>query len=131
VIAVLFQHGRFDAASTAATAPVLAVYLAGAFPFAASTIVMRSFYAEQKMIFPMVTSTAIALASIPCFLAKHAARRHGHRPGVVGGDDRAVLRIVLDMERTGILSGPISSQRSWFSASALYRRRRGGAVPGP
>jgi putative peptidoglycan lipid II flippase len=68
VIAVLFQHGRFDAASTAATAPVLAMYLAGAFPFAASTIVMRSFYAEQKMIFPMVTSTAIALASIPCFL---------------------------------------------------------------
>jgi putative peptidoglycan lipid II flippase len=68
VIAILFQHGRFDAASTAATAPVLAVYLIGAFPFAASTIVMRSYYAEQKMIFPMVTSTIIALASIPCYL---------------------------------------------------------------
>lgn len=68
IIAVLYQHGRFDAASTAATAPVLAVYLIGAFPFAASTIVMRSFYAEQKMIFPMVTSTCVALASVPCYL---------------------------------------------------------------
>lgn len=68
VIAVLFQHGRFNAASTAATAPVLAVYLVGAFPFAASTIVMRSFYAEQKMVFPMVTSTVVAAASIPCYL---------------------------------------------------------------
>jgi putative peptidoglycan lipid II flippase len=68
VIAVLYQHGRFSAASTAATAPVLAVYLVGAFPFAASTIVMRSFYAEQKMVFPMTVSTCVALFSIPCYL---------------------------------------------------------------
>ena len=73
VIAVLYQHGRFDAASTAATAPVLAVYLVGAFPFAASTIVMRSYYAEQKMIFPMAVNSAVALASIPCYLGLSAA----------------------------------------------------------
>jgi putative peptidoglycan lipid II flippase len=73
VIAVLFQHGKFDAASTAATAPVLAVYLVGAFPFAASTIVMRSFYAEQKMVFPMVINTLIAVASIPCYLGLSTA----------------------------------------------------------
>ena len=41
IIAILYQHGRFTAASTVATAPVLAVYLIGAFPFAASTIVMK------------------------------------------------------------------------------------------
>jgi peptidoglycan biosynthesis protein MviN/MurJ (putative lipid II flippase) len=46
---------------------VLAVYLVGAFPFAASTIVMRSFYAEQKMVFPMAVSTVIACISIPCY----------------------------------------------------------------
>jgi putative peptidoglycan lipid II flippase len=67
VIAVLYQHGRFTAASTAATAPILAVYLLGAFPFAASTIVMRSFYAEQKMVFPMSVSTVIAFLSVPCY----------------------------------------------------------------
>jgi putative peptidoglycan lipid II flippase len=67
IIAILYQHGRFTAASTVATAPVLAIYLIGAFPFAASTIVMRSFYAEQKMVFPMIVSTCIALFSIPCY----------------------------------------------------------------
>jgi putative peptidoglycan lipid II flippase len=68
IIAVLYQHGRFTAASTVATAPVFAVYLVGAFPFAASTIVMRSFYAEQKMVFPMVVSTCIACVSIPGYI---------------------------------------------------------------
>jgi len=68
IIAVLYQHGRFTAQSTAATAPVLAVYLIGAFPFAASTIVMRSFYAQQRMVFPMVTSTIIAIISIPLYI---------------------------------------------------------------
>jgi putative peptidoglycan lipid II flippase len=68
IIAVLYQHGRFSPASTIATAPVLAVYLAGTLPFAASTIVMRSFYAEQKMVFPMAVNTCIALFSIPCYL---------------------------------------------------------------
>jgi putative peptidoglycan lipid II flippase len=68
IIAVLYQHGRFDAASTVATAPVLAVFLLGAFPFAASTIVIRSFYAEQKMVFPMTVSTIVALVSIPGYL---------------------------------------------------------------
>jgi peptidoglycan biosynthesis protein MviN/MurJ (putative lipid II flippase) len=68
IIAVLYQHGRFTAASTVATAPVLAVYLIGAFPFAASTIVMRSFYAEQRMVFPMVVSTGIAIFSVPCYV---------------------------------------------------------------
>jgi putative peptidoglycan lipid II flippase len=68
VIGVLFQHGRFSAASTAATAPVLLMYLIGAFPFAASTIVMRNYYAMQNTLFPMIVSTVIALLSIPCYL---------------------------------------------------------------
>jgi putative peptidoglycan lipid II flippase len=68
IIAVLYQHGRFTPASTVATAPVLAVYLIGAFPFAASTIVMRSYYAEQRMVFPMAVSTGIALVSVPCYV---------------------------------------------------------------
>jgi putative peptidoglycan lipid II flippase len=68
IIAVLFQHGRFTAASTVSTAPVLVMYLIGAFPFAASSIVMRNYYAMQNTFFPMVISTLIALLSIPCYL---------------------------------------------------------------
>jgi putative peptidoglycan lipid II flippase len=44
------------------------VYLAGAFPFAASTIVMRNYYAVQNTMFPMLISTIIAVLSIPCYL---------------------------------------------------------------
>jgi putative peptidoglycan lipid II flippase len=68
IIAVLFQHGRFTAASTVATAPVLVMYLIGAFPFAASTIVMRNYYAMQNTLFPMIVSTTIALLSIPSYM---------------------------------------------------------------
>jgi putative peptidoglycan lipid II flippase len=68
IIAVLFQHGRFTAASTVSTAPVLVMYLFGAFPFAASTIVMRNFYAMQNTLFPMLVSTVIALLSIPGYI---------------------------------------------------------------
>jgi len=67
IIAVLFQHGRFTRASTMATAPVLVLYLIGAFPFAASTIVMRNYYAMQNTLFPMIISTVIALMSLPCY----------------------------------------------------------------
>jgi putative peptidoglycan lipid II flippase len=67
IIAVLFQHGRFTHVSTMATAPVLVLYLIGAFPYAASTIVMRNYYAMQNTLFPMIISTLIALVSIPCY----------------------------------------------------------------
>jgi len=68
IIAILFQHGRFTAASTQSTAPVLVLYLAGAFFFAASTIVMRNYYAKQNTVFPMVMCTIIAVLSIPGYL---------------------------------------------------------------
>jgi putative peptidoglycan lipid II flippase len=65
IIAILFQHGRFSAASTHATAPVLVLYLAGSFFFAASTIIMRNYYAMQNTAFPMIICTVIALLSLP------------------------------------------------------------------
>ncbi len=68
IIAILYQRGHFNAQSTAATAPILMIYLLGAFPFAASTIVMRSYYAQKKMMFPMIISTIIAVASIPLYI---------------------------------------------------------------
>ncbi len=68
IIAVLFQHGSFSAASTVITAPVLVMYLIGAFPFAASSLVMRNYYAMQNTFFPMIISTIIAVLSIPCYV---------------------------------------------------------------
>lgn len=67
VVTVVFQRGRFTAESAAQTAPVLQWYLAGAFAFAAMTIVTRCFYALQNTWLPMLASTAVALASLPLY----------------------------------------------------------------
>jgi putative peptidoglycan lipid II flippase len=67
VITVVFQRGRFTAASTAQTAPVLQWYLAGAFAFAAMTIVTRCFYALQNTWLPMIACTAVTLATLPLY----------------------------------------------------------------
>ena len=66
-IGVLFQHGKFDAASTSATAPVLSVYLLGAFGFSAVMIINRSFYAMQNTLLPMIVSTVAAVLSLPLY----------------------------------------------------------------
>jgi len=67
IVAVMYQRGRFDAASTALTAEALAWYLAGSFAVAAHTIVMRNFYALQNTLLPMCVSTAAAIVCIPLF----------------------------------------------------------------
>jgi putative peptidoglycan lipid II flippase len=68
VIAVLYQHGKFTSQSTANTAPVLSIYLLGAFASSASIIVTRSFYAMQKTLLPMLVSTVVSLVSIPLYI---------------------------------------------------------------
>jgi putative peptidoglycan lipid II flippase len=67
VIAVLYQHGRFTAESTARTAPVFALYMAGAFFYSVSVFVVRPFYALQKMYTPVIISTGIFIVSLPMY----------------------------------------------------------------
>jgi putative peptidoglycan lipid II flippase len=78
ILAVLFQRGAFSAASTSATAPVLAMYLIGAFAFAANAIVLRNFYAVQNTLFPMIVSSIAAALSLPIYWAL------GHAMGAPG-----------------------------------------------
>jgi putative peptidoglycan lipid II flippase len=67
IIAILFQHRSFNASSTAATAPLLMLYLPGAFAFAANAIVLRNYYSQQNTLFPMIAGTAIVLVSLPLY----------------------------------------------------------------
>ena len=67
VIRVLYEHGRFTGASTAVTAPIFALYMAGAFVFAAAIFVVRPFYAVQRPYIPMAISTAISLLTLPIY----------------------------------------------------------------
>lgn len=67
IIAVLFQRGEFNQASTAATAPVLRMYLIGAPAFAFSMVLMRSFYAVQNTLLPMIISSISIALSLPVY----------------------------------------------------------------
>ena len=68
IMTVLFERGQFTAASSAATAPILAIYLAGALAFSCNAIIVRNFYAMQNTVTPMVISSIAAIASIPAYI---------------------------------------------------------------
>ncbi len=65
IVLVLFQRGQFDLGATRLTAGVLPYFMAGAFAFAAQTIVSRGYFALQNTLFPALFSTLCVLASCP------------------------------------------------------------------
>jgi len=67
VILILFQRGRFDASATALTSNVLIFMMAGAFAFAAQTIVVRGFFAIQNTLFPAIYGTIAVIVSLPFY----------------------------------------------------------------
>ncbi|MBN1758686.1 MAG: murein biosynthesis integral membrane protein MurJ [Chitinispirillaceae bacterium] len=67
IIVLLYQRGRFNFQSSIETTAVFTVYLTGAFSFSAYFIVARAFYAMQNMILPMLTSTVMALITVPMY----------------------------------------------------------------
>jgi len=86
VISILYQHGHFTSASTATTAPVFALYMAGAFLFAAAIFVVRPFYAAGRPYIPMAISTAISLLSLPAYyLTSRLWGAQGIAGSAVGG----------------------------------------------
>jgi putative peptidoglycan lipid II flippase len=58
ILAVLFQHGRFTAADTAATAPALAAYAAGLPAFVIVKVMAPGFFARQD------TGTPVKIAAV-------------------------------------------------------------------
>ncbi|HSO63424.1 MAG TPA: murein biosynthesis integral membrane protein MurJ [Desulfobacterales bacterium] len=78
VVRILFQRGRFDPAATTLTAEVLVWFLAGAFAFAAYTVVVRGYYAARNTLVPALFGTGAVLASIPVyFLGMHVMGTSG------------------------------------------------------
>jgi len=67
IIIILYEHGRFTQESTMETAPILTMYLIGAFASAVSILAARPFYAMQKTLLPMIVSTSVSLLSIPLY----------------------------------------------------------------
>jgi putative peptidoglycan lipid II flippase len=69
LVLILFQRGRFDAAATALTARLLVPLMAGAFAFAAQSVVARGFYALQNTWLPALWGSAATLISVPLYWA--------------------------------------------------------------
>jgi putative peptidoglycan lipid II flippase len=67
IIRMLYEHGQFTAASTARTAPLFALYMAGSFFFSVAIFSARPFWAIQKTLLPMIVSTAVSLVIIPVY----------------------------------------------------------------
>ncbi len=62
---LLFEHGRFTPANTAATAWVLRFYAAGLWAFCAQHMLLRGFYAMHDTRTPLKVSVAAAVSHIP------------------------------------------------------------------
>ncbi len=68
IVRILFERGKFDSVATNLTAEALAFMLIGAFAFAAQTVVVRGYYAQQNTLFPALFGTVAVLFSIPAYL---------------------------------------------------------------
>jgi putative peptidoglycan lipid II flippase len=67
VVRLLFERGRFGPAAAELTADVLVWFLFGAFAFAASTVVVRGYFAVRNTLFPAVFGTVAVLISVPFY----------------------------------------------------------------
>lgn len=66
-VLLLFQRGEFGEKATRMTAEVLPYLLAGAFAFAAQTVVVRGYYAAKNTWFPALFGTIAVVVSLPLF----------------------------------------------------------------
>ncbi|MDR2592836.1 MAG: murein biosynthesis integral membrane protein MurJ [Chitinispirillales bacterium] len=97
IIMVLYEHGKFNRESTLATAPILTMYLTGAFATSVSILAARPFYAMQKTLLPMVVSTTISILSIPLyymFSKEMGPKGLGLASGVAGTAQFLILYIM-------------------------------------
>lgn len=65
LIAVLLQHGRFDAANTGETAVALSYYAVGLFAWSGQAVLARGFYAMQDTRTPVIIGTLVTLVFVP------------------------------------------------------------------
>ncbi len=69
ITAILYQRGAFGSQALETTAGVLPWFMAGAFAFAAQTIVSRGYFASQNTLFPALFSTICVIAGLPLIWA--------------------------------------------------------------
>jgi putative peptidoglycan lipid II flippase len=64
VVALLFQRGRFSAADTAATVPVVQAYMLGVLPYSLVKVLSPAFFALDRPRLPMIASIGAVAANV-------------------------------------------------------------------
>jgi putative peptidoglycan lipid II flippase len=152
LVAVVYQHGAFRPADSVEVAAILALLCFAVPAWIAQQIIARAFYARGDTWRPMLLGTAVALASIPLYLAL------GHRYGVRGlavasavgmsvsalatltwarwlHGAPALWRLVTTLGRAALIAVPAAALTRWGfgavpagSSAALAQLGLGGAI---
>ena len=97
IVMILYEHGKFTRESTLETAPILTMYLTGAFATSVSILAARPFYAMQKTLLPMIVSTSVSILSVPLYYAfskQLGPKGLGLASGVAGTAQFLILYII-------------------------------------
>ncbi len=122
IVALIFEHGQFTAADTAATASALAWYAPGLIGYSAVKIAVPSFYALRDSRTPMLVSMATVAVNIALNLS--LARVMGYRGLALGTAlasmfNAALLLVVLRGRLGGLDGRSIVSALARITAASL------------
>ena len=114
IVQMIFEHGRFTPADTAATAAALVCYAPGLMGYSAVKLVSPAFYAMGNSRIPVVASAA----SIVCNIALNLAlvRPLGHRGLALGTACAALLNAGLLLVSLRIRLGGLEGRRLLVAA---------------
>jgi len=82
IVALIYQHGRFSSADTAATAAALRLYAAGLYCYSAAKVLAPAFYALDRARVPLLGSLGGMAANVGLNLALYP--RFGYRGVALG-----------------------------------------------
>lgn len=95
IVAVIFEHGRFTAADTAATAAALRYYAVGLVGYSIVRIVSPTFYALQRSRIPVMVSAASVVVNIGMNLI--LVRAMGYRGLALGTAVTAIVNAAAQL----------------------------------
>ncbi|MBW2040806.1 MAG: murein biosynthesis integral membrane protein MurJ [Deltaproteobacteria bacterium] len=125
IVVLLFFRGSFNMAALRTTSQALFYLMAGAFAFAAQTIVVRAYYAVQNTLFPAFFGSLAVVLSLPFYWL-------GMR--FMGGNGVALAVSISAVLQAGLLYGILNARRpdrGYRRVYASYARMIGlGAVFG-
>src|SRR5688572_650068 len=95
IVAVIFEHGKFTAADTVATAAALQLYAIGLVGYSVVRIISPTFYALQRSRVPVIVSAGSVLVNVALNLA--LVREMGYRGLALGTSITAIINAAVQL----------------------------------